>query len=92
MPIIVDPPADNQDGDEQNTVKASADELAATVKTAYEMGRTDQRKRITEALESLDLLCRAEDTHGDTIRAHEVRDAVADLRADLADVRPGGDA
>lgn len=35
---------------------------------------------LTEALESLDLLCAAEDKHGDTIRAHEVRDAVSDLR------------
>ena len=32
------------------------------------------------ALDSLDLLCVAEDTYGDDIRAHEVRDAVADLR------------
>lgn len=33
------------------------------------------------ALASLDDLCANEDRHGDIIRAHEVRGAVADLRA-----------
>lgn len=42
---------------------------------------TENVTAIREALESLDLLCAAEDSHGDTIRAHEVRGAVTDLRA-----------
>lgn len=41
---------------------------------------TENVTAIREALESLDLLCAAEDSHGDTIRAHEVRGAVAELR------------
>lgn len=42
---------------------------------------TENVTAIREALESLDDLCAAEDRHGDTIRAHEVRGAVSDLRA-----------
>ncbi len=42
---------------------------------------------VAEALESLDALCRDEDIHGSSIRAHEVRGAVADLRALV--IRPG---
>ena len=41
---------------------------------------TENVTMIREALESLDGLCSAEERHGDTIRAHEVRGAVADLR------------
>lgn len=41
---------------------------------------TENVAAIREALESLDDLCASEDRHGDTIRAHEVRGAVADLR------------
>lgn len=41
---------------------------------------TENVTAIRDALESLDDLCAAEDRHGDTIRAHEVRGAVADLR------------
>lgn len=41
---------------------------------------TENVTAIREALESLDLLCVGEERHGDSIRAHEVRDAVADLR------------
>lgn len=52
---------------------------------AHNLGMTDAvlavvATPIRDALDSLDALCRAEDTHGDTIRAHEVRGAVADLR------------
>lgn len=41
---------------------------------------TENVTAIRDALESLDDLCAAEDRHGDTIRAHEVRGAVAELR------------
>lgn len=41
---------------------------------------TENVTAIREALESLDLLCVGEDRHGEHIRAHEVRGAVADLR------------
>lgn len=51
---------------------------------------TENVTAIREALESLDNLCAAEDRHGDTIRAHEVRGAVATLRSLVTP--PGGQA
>lgn len=44
---------------------------------------TENVTAIRDALESLDELCTNEDRHGETIRAHEVRGAVADLRCIL---------
>ena len=52
---------------------------------------TENVTAIREALESLDMLCRAEETHGDNIRAHEVRDAVAPLRVLFPTATEGGE-
>lgn len=57
-----------------------SDRLAAAVARAEAL-----RTEAVEALDSLDPMCQDEDRHGSTIRAHEVRGAVAGLRS-LADV------
>ena len=51
---------------------------------------TENVTAIRDALESLDDLCANEDRHGETIRAHEVRDAVADLRRLLPPAKTDG--
>lgn len=56
----------------ESSIQALADLIAEN---------TENVEAIRQTLNALDWLCRAEDSQGDTIRAHEVREAIAPLRA-----------
>lgn len=82
----------HSDGPDYRAIRANRRHLALPPQkcTCAASQRPTLTETICEALESLDVLCAAEDTHGDTIRAHEVRGAVSDLRALLSDTTTTG--